>query len=213
MAEALPSSGGRVGSPPSSQTIAEGFSDRVHDAQQTFRAVLEAMARPGQVVAVPPHLPPNTPLPTTMAAVALALADGDTPIYLGDHLATDAAREYLRFHTSAPIAATARDASFLLLAAADALAGIEGAKIGEDAYPDRSATLLIAVDAFDVGAGPRLRGPGIRDSIRLTPQPLAAEFWSAAARNHARYPLGVDFVFCGPDAVAALPRSTHIGES
>ena len=41
----------------STHTLAPGLADSVHDSQQAFRAVLDALARPGQVRRIGPALP------------------------------------------------------------------------------------------------------------------------------------------------------------
>ena len=61
-------------------TLTPGFADPVLDAQAAFRAVLEAMSRPGRVVVAGSALRPPAPLCPAAAAVLLALADADIPL-------------------------------------------------------------------------------------------------------------------------------------
>ncbi|MBP0573397.1 phosphonate C-P lyase system protein PhnH, partial [Mycobacterium tuberculosis] len=76
-----------------------GFAAPVLDAQATFRAVLDALARPGTVMALTrPGLVPPPGLPAAAAAVLLALADRDTPVFLAGGRAHPAAH-WLAFHT------------------------------------------------------------------------------------------------------------------
>ena len=56
-----------------------GFADPVGDAQKTFRAVLEAMARPGTIVVPPVVAAAPSPLAPVTAAVQLSLAEHVTP--------------------------------------------------------------------------------------------------------------------------------------
>ena len=67
-----------------------GFAEPVADAQTTFRAVLDAMARPGTIHQVGANLSPPAPLDPATAAVLLTLADNETPLWL-DERATKAA--------------------------------------------------------------------------------------------------------------------------
>src|SRR5690606_9187527 len=95
-----------------------GFADPVRDAQGCFRAIMNALARPGTLQRIDPGaLEPPAPLTPTAAAVALTLFDYDTPIWLDPSLARSAAvAAFLRFHTGAPIVADALEAAFALVA-------------------------------------------------------------------------------------------------
>ena len=79
-----------------------GFADPILDSQQTFRSVLAAVAHPGRVVEIGGALAPPHPLHPAAAAFALALVDFETPLWTDRSLGTEA-REWLLFHTGAPI--------------------------------------------------------------------------------------------------------------
>jgi alpha-D-ribose 1-methylphosphonate 5-triphosphate synthase subunit PhnH len=190
--------------------IAPGFDDSVHGAQQVFRAVLAALSRPGTLQLLTGL--PGAPLPPTLAAAALMLLDHDTPVWLSPSLRTDAVRRFLAFHAGAPVTLTPSDAAFVLCAAPQEAPELDALSQGTPDYPDASATLLIAVAGFEAGETVTLSGPGIETEQSFRAAGLDADFWQSARRNAARYPLGVDFLFCGPDTVAGLPRSTRIAE-
>ena len=71
-----------------------------------------------------------------------------------------AVRDFVRFHTGAPIVAGRGEAVFAVLAH-DTAASLDGFAIGTDPYPDRSATLVIEVPVLGAGTARRWRGPGI----------------------------------------------------
>lgn len=190
--------------------LAPGFEEPVHGSQRTFRAVLDALAHPGTLTPLEGLPSPPAPLNGTLAAVVLTLLDHEVAAYLGPRLDHEDVRRYIAFHTGAPIVSEACEADFLLANAGESLPDIGELKAGTAEYPDRSATLLIGVPAFGDGDPVTLSGPGIAHRTPFSAAGLGSNFWVAARRNHARFPLGVDFVFCGQDAIAGLPRSTDI---
>jgi alpha-D-ribose 1-methylphosphonate 5-triphosphate synthase subunit PhnH len=193
--------------------IAPGFADPVFDSQATFRAALDALARPGRVVPLAPLLTPPAPLNPTAAALCLALADLDTPLWLDPAADSAAVRDYLRFHSGAPLVAGRADATFAVLAAPATAADFEGFAPGTPEYPDRSATLIVQVAGFAEAGGVTLSGPGIESHRGLAVDGLPEGFWTWARANHAGYPLGVDVLFAAPDRVAGLPRSTAVEDA
>ena len=105
-----------------------------------------------------------------------------------------------------------QEADFVLLdLAADAL-DLTSFKLGEAAYPDRSATVLALVETVSRSDGPALVGPGIKGRATLGVSPLPADFAAQWQLNAARYPLGVDLLFAAPAHVLGLPRSARIVE-
>lgn len=187
--------------------LSPGFADPVLDAQACFRAVLEAMSRPGRVVQAGSALRPPAPLAPAAAAVLLALADADTPLW------SDAgadAEAWLRFHCGAPFVAAPGEAAFVLASGSPpALAALDA---GTEEQPQRGATLVVQVAALEQGAGWRLTGPGIEHAHRLSVTGAPDGFIAAWAQNRARFPRGVDVVFCAGDRLAALPRTVAIAE-
>lgn len=187
--------------------LAPGFGDPVADAQACFRALLDAMSRPGLVRRVPVDLRPPAPLGPAAAAAALALADAATPFW------TDAGAEasaWLAFHAGCPLARSPGDASFALACRAPPPLG--DLEQGTDEEPHLSATLIVQVPALEPGRGWRLRGPGIEAEHRLRVSGLPAGFAARWAANRAAFPRGVDVVLCAGRDLAALPRTVSIEE-
>jgi alpha-D-ribose 1-methylphosphonate 5-triphosphate synthase subunit PhnH len=188
--------------------LAPGFSDPGHDAQRLFRAVLDAFAHPGRIMSLPdPPAGPGTISPAT-AAYLLTLVDRDTPLWLAPEFELPAVRDFVRFHTGAPIVARRDEAVFAVLA--HDTASLDGFAIGTDLYPDRSAILVIEVPVLGAGAARRWRGPGIDGQAAVAVGGLGADFWQAWADNHALFPCGVDVVFAAGSQLLALPRSIAV---
>ncbi|WP_203074235.1 phosphonate C-P lyase system protein PhnH [Falsiroseomonas ponticola] len=186
----------------SGATSLAGFADPVLDSQAAFRAVLEAMSRPGRVQRMP--VPPEVPegIGPAAAAVLLALADADTPVRLA---AGPAAEAWIRFHTGARAAAVA-EAAFVL----DPEARLPDLDCGTEEEPERGATLVLPVDGLAEGSGWRLSGPGIQGTHRLAVAGAPPGFLADWAASRGRFPRGVDVILCAGDQVAALPRGVTI---
>jgi len=179
-----------------------GFAQPAHDAAYAFRALMEAMARPGHIAQLTGACPP-APLSQAAGVALLTLCDPDTPVFLGGDADRQDVREWISFHTGAPFAPAA--SCMFALGQWDDLLPLSQFPIGTAEYPDRSATLIVERAALsDTGA--TLRGPGIRETAQMAlPDPAALR------ANAALFPLGLDFIFTAGDRIAALPRSTRIG--
>jgi alpha-D-ribose 1-methylphosphonate 5-triphosphate synthase subunit PhnH len=194
-----------------SQTaIHAAFRDAPREAQGIFRTVMDAMARPGRILPLRTGFTPPAPLMPSTAAILLALADFETPVWLDGALAeTEAVREFLRFHTGAKLAAEPETAAFAVIADPLAMPRLEAFAQGTLDYPDRSATLILQVDTLKA-EGWQLDGPGICGAARFSAAPLPAGFATQLAENGGRFPCGVDLIFAARDAIAALPRTTRV---
>lgn len=200
--------------PPAASVSAPGFADAPREAQRVFRAVMEAMARPASLHALAPALSPPAPLTPELAAVALTLCDGDSPLWLDAALGREpAVAAWLRFHTGAPLAESPAGAAFALAAEPAALPPLADFAPGSEEFPDRSTTLVLAVTGFEGAEAFTVEGPGVRGSARFAPHPLPGDLAAQWRANRALFPRGVDLVFAGAGKVAALPRSARlIGE-
>lgn len=185
-----------------------GFTDPVLGAQAGFRALMDAMARPGRVqqVIAPPELPAG--LEAAAAAAILTLADAETPLWTD---AGEEARAWIAFHTGAPLVAEP-GAAMLVLNTRAAMPPLPTLHAGEDETPQDGATLIRQVAGLAEGSGWRLTGPGIAREHRLHATGMPADFPAQWRANAARFPRGVDVVLCAGAMLAALPRSTSIGE-
>ncbi len=188
-----------------------GFDDLVMDSQRSFRALLGAMARPGNPVTL--DCAPDAPEPMLPAAGAacLTLLDLDTPLWLGAQAReSEALRRYLAFHCGCPLVEQPAEAAFALVVDPLTMPPLSAFGQGTAEYPDRSTTVIIQVRALHVEGQALLRGPGIANSQRFDATPLSLDFWDQVRANHETFPLGVDLLFATADRVAALPRSTSL---
>lgn len=183
------------------QSLTGGFTDAPVESARAFRAILEAMARPGTIHHVAGATPP-APLSPAAGVALLTLTDPTTPLHLAGAADCAELRDWVAFHVGAPLVA-AEDAVFAVGTWAD-LQPVDRFAIGQPDYPDRSATLIVETDRLDA-EGPRLTGPGIRDAARLS-LPETEAFRA----NRALFPLGWDCILTCGDRLAALPRSTRV---
>ncbi len=191
--------------------IEGGFADPVLDAQSVFRAVMDAMARPATVRPVRVLPRPPGPLSPVAGAVAMALCDHDTPVWLDPALTvSDAPAAWLGFHTGAPVVRLPADAHFAFVARPAQFIALENFAQGTQEYPDRSATIVLQVDGFAAGERLVLEGPGIEDRAELAPSPMPRHFAEQWRQNRARFPRGVDLILAGPHGLACLPRTARI---
>ena len=189
--------------------LAAGLADPSHDAQQLFRAVLDAASHPGRIVALPAAPAGPGLMSPAAAAYLLTLADRDTPVWLAESIDHDDVRAFLRFHAGAPIVTQRGHATFAVLTASTP-DPFDGFDLGTDTYPDRSATLVIDVPDLRGGPPTRWRGPGIDGSATVAIAGLPPAFWRDCAANHGLFPCGVDLVFTAGTELCALPRSIAV---
>jgi alpha-D-ribose 1-methylphosphonate 5-triphosphate synthase subunit PhnH len=188
-----------------------GFERPVQDSQAVFRSVMMAMARPGTIRDMAAVLSPPGEMAPAAAALALALCDFETPVWLDPALAADPeVPAFLRFHTGAPIVDAPASAHFAFLSRGAEIPEFETFALGTAEYPDRSTTLVIDVENLAEDSGWRLTGPGIAGASRLSAGPLPSDFAARLADNRGLFPRGLDIVFVCDERLAALPRSTFV---
>lgn len=199
-----------------SGTYSGGFRQPVFDAQGVFRTVLDALARPGRVMALAPRTNPPKSLSPLLGDILCALADPETPVRLCTGLAKDPGiADWIRFQTGAAAVSSPQEAAFVVADDPHALPPLSRLAPGTSDYPDRSATVLVAVPALDGGEAVTLTGPGIKASATFAPRGVSRALWQQLVANHALYPRGIDTLFVSAGAIAGVPRSTaiEIGET
>ena len=190
------------------------FRDPVRQSQSVFRLVMEAMASPGRIVALPPGLAPPAPLIGPAAALLLTLCDYETPVWLDDALdeITDVA--------SVPALSHRRQARALAVRCglrgdrrrrrhAAAVVVCSGhARLSRPVHdPDRAGRDAGAT----TGGGSRVRASAALPACwRRRCRPISS---TRLRVNRAAFPCGVDILFASDSTIAALPRSVRVSEA
>lgn len=190
-------------------TTLPGFQDTVHDAQTTFRALLEALAHPGRSCPLPSLTTPPTGMFPACAAACLTLLDLETQVWLQPGLDIES---WLRFHTGCRFTGEPHRANFAVIGDVARSPDLQAFNPGTAEYPELSTTLLIQVEHLVEGEAVVLQGPGILGERTIAPQ-LPAQFWQQWLRNHHAYPLGVDVFLFDQTHVIGLPRTTKLAEN
>ncbi|HEV2631044.1 MAG TPA: phosphonate C-P lyase system protein PhnH [Pseudolabrys sp.] len=188
------------------------MSELVFQTQDTFRALMDATARPGTIRMLQgAHAPP--PLMPVTAAVISSLADYETPLWLDAGFSdAPAVLDWIRFTAGARIVEDPREAAFALISSARVLPDFGVFAQGSEEYPDCSTTLIVQLPQFK-GEVISLCGPGIRDTGSLAVASLPDDFTARWANNRALFPRGVDVILVAGTDIAALPRTVHITRS
>ena len=192
-----------------SHDFGAGFADPVRDAQAVFRAVLDALANPGTAQ----NLPAAGTEMGGLGSITLTLSDHDTTIWLSPTLDTEAVRGFVGFHTGASIVADPAKANFAFVARGDVLPDLGECNLGTQEYPDRSTTIVAELTSLSGGRTLVLRGPGIRDTVEISPEGLNGDFMRQWGENREIFPRGVDLLLVAEGQVMGLPRTSRIVEA
>lgn len=192
------------------QVFSGGFAAPVLASQSVFRVVMEALARPARILSLTTDAEAPAPACPAIAALALTLADADTPVWLSPSLEGSAFARWLAFQTGAPLVRERIEAMFAFAAEADGFPDMSGFSLGSDLYPDRSATLVIEIEALHGGRPMRAEGPGIEGVQTLAPRGLPAGFLEERTLNRSLYPRGIDLILVSGCALIGLPRTTRL---
>ncbi len=90
-----------------------GFKDPIHDAQTTFRSLLEALANPGSKCQITASLKAPVGLSPACAAACLTLLDLETQVWLQPTLEEDV-KNWLLFHTGCRFTTEPQTANFAI---------------------------------------------------------------------------------------------------
>jgi alpha-D-ribose 1-methylphosphonate 5-triphosphate synthase subunit PhnH len=184
-----------------------GLQDSIHDAQRTFRALLDAHARPGKVYQIMAQMSVPSGLTPAFGAACLTLLDLDVVVWL--QASFDAQiKAWLLFHTGCRFTQYPEEANFALIQDLAALPELSIFNWGTAEKPEASTTLLIQVENFEMGQPVILTGSGFLDQQEISPT-LPLYFWDFWMQNHQAYPQGIDVFLFTENAVMGLPRTTN----
>lgn len=195
------------------ETILEGgFTAPVLQSQMVFRAIMNALANPGTRQNLVAPQSTSVHFTAELASTLLTLTDHDTPIWLAPRLGEPSVREFVGFHTGAPIVQEPGRAIFAFATNAADLPPLDQFNLGTQEYPDRSTTIVLAVEALGGGEPMVIRGPGIKGQEQIAPLGLPNDFVAQWAANRELFPRGIDLLLVAEGLIMGLPRSTRIGE-
>lgn len=180
---------------PMSDIFAAEPTPQERTAHQAYDALMQALARPGELR----HLPEPGLAVAGECLLDLEVGFFASDVALGHRLARTGAR---------PTVPERADYLFLPSADAEAIGDAVKARPGDQLYPDRAATLFLGAR---LGAGRRLRlsGPGVSGRREIRVDDVAPSFWTERDRV-CRYPLGWDVFLLDGTQVIGLPRSTQV---
>jgi alpha-D-ribose 1-methylphosphonate 5-triphosphate synthase subunit PhnH len=173
-----------------------------------FRAVLQAMSRPGSVQQLPPPLDGELPVETLLGClvdneVSMASIGNGSDAVLDRVVSMAGCRR-----------ASLGDADMVLIVGGSSQGALEVLRRGTGEYPEQGATVIYLLDkVVATGGSVQLRGPGIRE--RATPRliGLARGELALLGTINRDFPLGIDAIFIDRSGrVTCIPRSTRIGE-
>lgn len=168
--------------------------------QRNYRALLEAMSRPGRVQ---PLMGLGDGQQAVLAALA-TLLDGTVTCCDPDGLLQDADWPLLQ---AAPTVAEQAD---FIVCDGRHITSFQP-KLGVLPSPERSATLLLRVDSLGVGDRHwRLSGPGVGGENECRLGGLHEDWPSLREDWVCGFPLGVDILLLDDCQVMGLPRSTRL---
>lgn len=199
-----------------------GFDD-VFDSQATFRALLDALSRPGKICRLPDRVFTTTPRGFCPPALSIlkTLCDHRVSFSLVSGNRTSELSRYLEVNLATPFEDVEK-ADYVIFDGATFDEDFMRLKRGSSEFPENSATALLCVGRLAEGSveadvpSCRLRcaGPGVQDTTFLTVTELDPRYSEARARANNVSPLGIDLFLVDPAGrVAGFPRTTSVEAS
>ncbi|TYT62700.1 phosphonate C-P lyase system protein PhnH [Natrialba swarupiae] len=172
--------------------------DPVGDVRATFRALVDATARPGTIQ--------STPTAPADRAVLATLVDHEVGLYTEDDRVADALSSEGRLERAA-----VADADVVHVDGAGAV-DLEAVSRGTLKEPSDGASIVYRVDALreDPAAsrlGVAVSGPGVPSERTFGVDGLTADELAAFEELTVDFPRGVDVVLAADRAIVGLPRS------
>jgi len=199
-----------------------GFDD-VFDSQAVFRALLDALSRPGKICRLPERVyrsPPRGFCPPALS-ILKTLCDHRVSFSLVSGNRTAELSRYLEVNLATPVE-DVQKADYVIFDGTTFDEDFMRLKRGSSEFPESSATALLCVGRLAEGTveidTPSCRlccaGPGVQDRTFLTVTGLDPRYNETRARVNNVSPLGIDIFLVDPAGrVAGIPRSTSVETS
>jgi len=192
------------------QNIRVALPDSSSSGRQLVRQRDTVLWRPGTIVELDAaHEVPDGLCDATVA-VASALFDQDTPVWLSATADCKAVRKYLRYHTGCALVTETTLSDFAIIARLGELPSFGEFFCGTRQYPERATKLIVQVEGLEADGPWRLKGSGIPSGQRLGARGLGETFLSQWERNTRLSPRGIDVFLAFGRRLCVLPRTTRI---
>jgi alpha-D-ribose 1-methylphosphonate 5-triphosphate synthase subunit PhnH len=201
--------------------VLETVFDEVFDSQETFRALLDAMSRPGRPCILGWREYRGTPkgLNPFAFSVMKTLLDHRVSFSLGGWPERPDLIRYLEMNTGASFREPG-EADYVLFSGPSFHEDFTLLKRGSAEYPERSATALVSVRGIEDEEersrdGPRLllnlTGPGVKGAARAWISGLDRRYLEARSFVNVFYPMGIDVVLIdGEGRLLGVPRTCRV---
>lgn len=189
--------------------------------QHHFRALLDAVSRPGRIVELTTAtVTPPPRLNQASALVAFALLNADVRFHLVNMTGFEA--DYLSINTGSAAAAI-EDAGFVFADGKERELALAVDRIhrGSPTCPDTAATVVLQAEALS--SSPmvdalrlRVEGPGVGGHAAVYTRGVSIDLLLALQARNIELPLGIDAVItcddqrAGEPRVLGLPRTTRV---
>jgi alpha-D-ribose 1-methylphosphonate 5-triphosphate synthase subunit PhnH len=197
--------------------VRETAFDEVFDSQATFRALLEAMSRPGRIFQAPARRYEGAPSGLTphVLSILKTLCDHRVTFSVAGVPAREAWESYLAMNLATP-ARPADQGDYVLFNGAAYDDVFFRLKQGNLEFPESSATGILAVghleaERRDALCALRLSGPGIEGATTVYVSGLDPRYVEARSSAVLRFPLGIDLILVDAEArVVGIPRTSNV---
>ena len=182
------------------------FDDPELGTQQTFRAIVEALDNPGQIVQI--RSKPSFPgaLNLASAAIFLTLCNDGTTIW-ADLDWNCPITEWFQYRCGCNIVTEPCMASFALITNPMTMPPLDHFRIGDEENPDISATLIIQIEDLSVNTAINPDGTAVEKIARHSHPVVPLNSWEHRYQQSTPLFLGLDIFLTCDDTLAALPQS------
>lgn len=199
------------------EVLKEAAFDEVVDSQRSFKTLMDAMSRPGQLYRLQEHHFSKAPENFNPNILTVLKTLGDNNITFSScNLKDETVQRYIEVNTGV-IPAEVNEADYILFDGGKFDGNICSAKAGSLEFPENSATVIFAVKRILCGQYKgndmdrielHMKGPGIKDVNIVTIIGLDKKFVQGTIEMNSVYPLGIDLIFVDEEgSIICMPRT------